>query len=130
MEVLKGFKQAEVIKYTVLCDKIGYTAGFFVAMNLKKWNSLPKDVQKVFEDVSEEWIAERGKAWDSSDEEGRQFTISRGNELIPLTEEENLRWAEAVIPVIGEYEDAATKKGLPGKTYVNSIRNLVKKLSE
>ena len=59
--------------------------------------------------------------------EEKEINASMGD---PLTEEENLRWAEAVIPVIGEYEDAATKMGLPGKTYVNSIRNLVKKLSE
>jgi len=130
MEVLKGFKQAEVIKYTILCDKIGYTAGFFVVMNLKKWNSLPKDVQKVFEEVSEEWIAKRGEAWDSSDEEGRKFTLSRGNELIPLSEEENLRWLDAVIPVIGVYENDAQKKGLPGKTYTNSIVNLIRILSK
>jgi TRAP-type C4-dicarboxylate transport system substrate-binding protein len=99
-------------------------------MNLKKWNSLPKDVQKVFEEVSEEWIAKRGEAWDSSDEEGRKFTLSRGNELIPLSEEENLRWLDAVIPVIGVYENDAQKKGLPGKTYTNSIVNLIRILSK
>jgi TRAP-type C4-dicarboxylate transport system substrate-binding protein len=96
-------------------------------MNLEKWNSLPKDVQKVLEEVSEEWIAKRGEAWDSSDEEGRKFTLSRGNELIPLSEEENLRWSEAVIPVIGAYQIKAEKLGLRRKIIVNSIRNLILK---
>jgi len=47
-------------------------------------------------------------------------------EVITLSPEESARWAEAVIPVIGDYQIEAMKKGLPGKTYVNSIRNLIK----
>jgi len=127
MEVLKGWKQAEVIKYTIECFSIGYTTGMYVIMNKKKWNSLPKDVQKVFEEVSEEWIAKHGEAWDASDEEGRKFTLSLGNKIIPLSASESARWARAVRPVIDEYVAGAEKKGLPGKEYVEAIRNLIKK---
>jgi len=52
IEVLKGWKQAEVIKSTTDCPEIGYTTAMFVVMNLKKWNALPKHIQKVFEEVS------------------------------------------------------------------------------
>jgi len=127
MEVLKGWKQAEVIKYTVECYSIGYTTGMFVVMNKRKWNSLPEDIQKVFKEVSEEWIAKHGDAWDASDAEGRKFTLSLGNKIIPLSASESARWAKAVRPVLDEYVAGVEKKGLPGKEYVEAIRNLIKK---
>ena len=73
MEVLKGWNQAEVIKYTTECSSVGYTTAMYVIMNLDKWNSLPKDVQKVFEKVSKEWISKHAEGWDTADQEGRQY---------------------------------------------------------
>jgi len=130
IEVLKGWKQAEVIKYTIECYSIGYTSGFYVLMNKKKWNSLPKDVQKVFDEVSAEWIVKHGEAWDSSDREGRKFTLSLGNKIIPLSKKESARWAKAVQPVIDGYIKKVESKGLPGKKYVKTIKKLIKKCAK
>lgn len=127
IEVLKGWKQGEVIKYMIDCYSVGYTQGFFVAMNLKKWNALPDDIKKVFEEVSTEWIQKTGEAWDSSDKEGRKFSVSLGNETIALSGEESERWAKAVQPVLEDYAKAAEKKGLPGQEYVDFIKQQVKK---
>ncbi|MBN2125101.1 MAG: TRAP transporter substrate-binding protein [Deltaproteobacteria bacterium] len=127
IEALKGWKQGEVIKYTIDSFSIAYTQGFFVAMNKKKWSSLPADVQKVIEEVSEIWIGKTGEAWDQSDKEGREFSTGLGNETISLSDEESDRWATAVQPVMDAYIEAAEKKGLPGKDYVNFIKEQVKK---
>ncbi len=129
-EVLKGWKQAEVIKYTTKCYSVGYTAGFFVVMNLDKWNALPKDVQKVIEEINKEWVAKYGEAWENSDEEGLKFSLGLGNEVIPLSKEESDRWAKAVAPVVDDYIQAATEKGLPGKEYVDFIRAKIKEYSK
>jgi len=75
IEVLKGWKQAEVVKSTTDCPEIGYTTVMFVVMNLKKWNSLPKNIQKVFEEVSSRWIDIHGKVWDDLDQEGRRYIL-------------------------------------------------------
>ncbi len=32
----------------------------FVVMNKAKWNAMPPDVQKVFEEVSKEWVVKQG----------------------------------------------------------------------
>jgi len=130
IEVLKGWKQGEVIKATTECYSVGYTSGFYVAMNIDKWNSLPKDVQKVVAEVSKEWIAKHGKAWDDSDKAGREFTLSLGNKIIPLSKEESARWAKAVVPVIEGYIKAKEAKGLPAKAYVEFIKAGVKKCSK
>ena len=85
IEVLKGWKQAEVVKSTTDCFDVGYTTVFFVVMNLKKWNALAPDVRKVLDDASREWIDVHGKAWDEADKEGRAFTKSLGNQVITLS---------------------------------------------
>jgi len=130
MEVLKGWNQAEVIKYTTDCSSVGYTTAMYVIMNLDKWNSLPKEVQKVFEKVSKEWIRKHAEGWDTADQEGRQFTLERGNQIIPLSDEENTRWVKAVRPVIDEYAQSLEDKGLPGKEYVEFIQKRISKYSK
>jgi TRAP-type C4-dicarboxylate transport system substrate-binding protein len=121
MEVLKGWKQAEVVKYTTECYSVGYTTTFFVVMNLDKWNALPDDLKKIFEAVSEKYVEVHGNVWDSTDEEGRKYTLSLGNKIIPLSDEESARWRQAVQPVIDEYI-ANTPNG---KAYVDKIKELM-----
>jgi len=122
METLKGWKQAQVIKYTTDCTNIGYTTAMFVVMNKKKWEALPKDVQKVFDDVSQEWIAVAGKAWDDADVEGYQFSAG--------LDAEEAKWEAAVKPVAENYIKNAESKGLPGKQAVAEVKALIKKHSK
>jgi TRAP-type transport system periplasmic protein len=126
MEVLKGWKQAEVIKYTTECYGVGYTTTFFIVMNLNKWNALPYDVKKVFDEVSEKYVDVHGNVWDATDVEGRKYTLSLGNEIIPLSEQENARWRKAVEPVIDNY----IKNTPNGEIYVNKIKELITKYSK
>jgi TRAP-type transport system periplasmic protein len=126
MEVLKGWKQAEVIKDTTECYSVGYTTTFFVVMNLEKWNALPSDIKKIFEDVSAKYTEIHGKVWDQTDQEGRKYTLSLGNKIIPLSDKESARWRKAVQPVIDNYI-AHTPNG---KTYVQKIRELMKQYSK
>jgi len=127
IETLKGWKQAEVVKYTTESYGIGYTTAMFVVMNLKKWNALPKDIQKIMEDISNEWIDVHGKAWDDLDKEGRNYTKSLGNQIIPLTKAEDARWKKAVKPIINNYIKTTAEKGLPGQKAVTEAENLIKK---
>jgi len=127
METLKGWKQAQVVKYTTDCTNIGYTTAMFVVMNRKKWEALPKDVQKVFDDVSQEWIAVAGKAWDDADAEGYKYSAELGNQLIKLSAAEQARWKAAVKPVAEDYIKSAESKGLPGRQAVAEVELLIKK---
>ena len=127
IEVLKGWKQAEVVKSTTDCFDVGYTTAFFVVMNLKKWNALPPDVRKVFDDVNQEWVDVHGKAWDEADKEGRAFTKSLGNQIITLPAQESARWKKAVKPTIEEYIKEAEQKGVPGRKSVKEAEALISK---
>ena len=53
IEVLKGWKQGEVVKSTTDCKSVGYTTAMFVVMNRSKWEKLPADVQKIFTELSQ-----------------------------------------------------------------------------
>jgi TRAP-type C4-dicarboxylate transport system substrate-binding protein len=125
IETLKGWRQAEVIDYTTQCTGVGYTTAMFVVMNLEKWNALPKELRKIVEEVSDEWVGVHGETWDKSDDEGRAYTLSQGNEIIVLSEEENNRWAEAVQPIIKGYMSTTEEKGLPGEKAVALVKKLI-----
>jgi len=126
IETLKGWKQAEVVKYTTECYDIGYTTAMFVVMNLDQWNSLSEADRKIMEATATEWVGVHGEAWDRADQVGREYTQSLGNELIPLSAEESARWRKAVEPVINDYI-ANTPNGAQ---YVEQIRALIAEASK
>jgi len=126
-EALQGWKWGEVVSYTVKNFGSAYTTAMFVVMNKKKWDSLPKDVQKVFEDVSAAYTQKQAKLWDDIDKEGYSFLQSKGNKIITLTPQEDARWAKAVQPLLDEYAKDAKAKGIPGDEIVKFCRDYIAK---
>ena len=92
IETLKGWKQGEVIESITDTSTIGYTTAMYVVMNKAKWDALPADIQKIFTEVSAEWVDKHGQAWDQADEEGREFVKSLNREMIDLSEEQKQLW--------------------------------------
>lgn len=115
VEVNKGWKMAEVVKYGIGNYQIAYGLGFFVVMNKAKWDSLPADIQKTITQINHEWAIKHGKAWDTSDYNGMRLALREGNAFIGIPEEEAKRWKEAVQPVYATYFQKCEEKGLPGK---------------
>ncbi|HET56829.1 MAG TPA: C4-dicarboxylate ABC transporter substrate-binding protein, partial [Deltaproteobacteria bacterium] len=127
IETLKGWKQAEVIKYTTECTSIGYTTAMFVVMNRAKWNSLPADIQNIFNAVSAEWIDRHGAVWDKEDNAGREYTLELGNEIITLSPEESERWVAAVKPILEDYAISSKERGVPGRKALETLQALIEK---
>jgi TRAP-type C4-dicarboxylate transport system substrate-binding protein len=122
IETLKGWKQGETIGFVTDSSVVGYTTTMFVVMNLAKWNSLPADLQEIFTDVSREWVARHGAAWDQADEEGRAFVEQLKREMISLTPEQQAAWKARVQPILDEYVSAASAKSLPGAEFLKDIQ--------
>lgn len=114
-EALQGWKWGEVVKYTIENFGSSYSTGFFVVMNKQKWNALSPDVQQIIERVNEEFAEKQGKLWDEIDKAGRDFTLSRGNKIISLSQDEDWRWQKAVKPILDDYVKSMKEKGLPGE---------------
>ena len=84
----------------------------------------PENIEKI----NEEWIEKQGKAWDEIDKEGRDYTLKLGNKIIPLSKEENERWAKAVRPLLDDYLKDMKTKGLPGDEALKFCVDTLKKL--
>lgn len=122
LEVLKGWKQAEVVKYVTNCYAVGNTTDMFVVINKAKWDSMPANIQKIFTEVSEEWIDKHAKAWTYADKSGTDFFLTfEGRELIQLSSDEMAKWVETASPLIEQYITDKTGKGLPAADYEEYI---------
>ena len=125
IEVLKGWRQAEVVKYTTDCNTVGYTTAMFVVMNKSKWNSLDPEIQSVFEATSRKWIDVHGQRWDQGDQEGLSYATSLGNQIIKLDSDEALHWKAKVRPIINDYISGAAAKQLDGNGYVDTLTRAI-----
>jgi TRAP-type transport system periplasmic protein len=127
VETLKGWKQGEAIDYVVDSSVIGYTTAMFVVMNKEKWAQLPADIQKEFNDVSQEWIAKHGEAWDKADQAGREFVTQLKRQFIELPEAEQQQWKAKVKPILDHFVTACKEKNLPGEAFLADIQAEVAK---
>ena len=127
IETLKGWKQGEVIDFVIDTSAIGYTTSMFVVMNNDKWNSLPADIQKIFDEVCAEWIIKHGKAWDQADAQGREFVKELKRETITLPAEEQAKLKTAVEPILVEYVKNTTDKKLPGDQFLKDLQAILAK---
>lgn len=114
VEAMQGWKWGEVVRYTIQNFGSAYTTSMFVVMNKAKWNALPPDIQKIFEQVSAEFAVKQGKVWDEIDKEGYAFAQKRGVKVISLSKQEDARWAAKVRPLLDEYVANMKAKNLPG----------------
>ncbi|MEW6264239.1 MAG: TRAP transporter substrate-binding protein [Thermodesulfobacteriota bacterium] len=126
VEVLKGWKFAEVVKNTTLNFGSSYSLSFFVVMNKKKWESLSKEAQATIEQINKEWIEKTGKSWDEFDKVGTEFAKGQGVVFANLTKDEDAKWAEKVKPVMDEYVKAMKEKNLPGEEALKFCREWLK----
>jgi TRAP-type C4-dicarboxylate transport system substrate-binding protein len=123
---LKDFRWGEVVGYSILNYGSSYSTGFFIAMNKSKWNSLPPDIQKIFEQVNEEYIEKTAALWDSTDKDGIKFITDRGVKMITLSKEEDARWAAAVKPLLNAYVEEMKAKNLPGEEALKFCQDYIK----
>jgi TRAP-type transport system periplasmic protein len=119
METFKGFKTGELFKYNTESWKVGSVYTFFIVMNKQKWNSLPPDVKKIFDDVALDFIERFAVGFNKIDIEGMDFFLKEGGQMIPLSDAESARWVKAVQPVIADYKKDMVSKGFKAEEVDN-----------
>lgn len=130
MEALQGWKLGEVVKYTTQNYGSAYNMVFFVVMNKNKWNSFTPDIQKTIEQINAEWIVKQGQTWDEIDKAGIDFAVKQGDTIIPLSKEEDAKWAKAVAPMFEEYVKEKSAKGLPAAEALKFCQDRIKQLQQ
>jgi len=115
MEQLKGFKIGEIIKYATASWKIGTSYTFYIVMNRSKWDPLPADIKKIFQETANEFKEKWAVQWNEIEIEGVQFLKSQGGQIIQISDAEAARWVQASQPVIAEFRKDLIGKGFPEK---------------
>jgi TRAP-type C4-dicarboxylate transport system substrate-binding protein len=125
-EVLRDFRLAENLKYVTEYPMVVST--FAAVMDKKKWDALPDDVKKVFNELGEEMHAWTGRYHDEENVNGALEWAQKeqGLTILTLSEEETARWDAKMEPIIDEWIVATEAKGLPGKQYIERIKELQK----
>jgi TRAP-type C4-dicarboxylate transport system substrate-binding protein len=132
-EVVPSIKVQELARYHSEFDPaVGalYTATFILAMNRKRYESLPPDLRQVIDNNSglgvSGWL---GKTQQSNDPAGRKTATDRNNSvyLIPATDAQEFKRKAALVEV--EWMSDMDKRGFDGKLLRNTARNLIDKYS-
>jgi TRAP-type C4-dicarboxylate transport system substrate-binding protein len=129
VDLLQDFNFAEMLPYVTLVKEISWP--FAVFMNIDTWNSLPKDVQKVLDDLSREHAEWTGTYHDGRVQEATEWAKKTYNvKVFELSKQERARWIEMLNPLIVKWIKESEAKGLPAKKIVEDLRSYVKKYTE
>jgi len=127
VEVLQGWKQAEVTRYITITPFL-YNTLFFVTMNKEVWDSLKPEDQAAIEEVNKEYFDIASGLWDQQNEAALKYAVEEeGMQVINLSDEEIRQWIKLVTPVQQEYIEAMEKLGLNGKEILDTVKALADK---
>jgi len=113
MEILQDFNFAAYTPYATETNLFVVT--FAVVMNKEKWNSLPADVKKIFDDLRREQADWTGKYVDDHVAEAVKWSKEKYKlQLINLPASEKAEIPKLTKPMIDDYVKRITAKGLPG----------------
>jgi TRAP-type C4-dicarboxylate transport system substrate-binding protein len=128
-EAIRTYKLYEATKYINMSNIA--VQWFWAVMNKEKYNSLPKDLQKVIDECSGTVGADIvGKAWNDADKAGFELAKQKGMELIYLTPDEEKRWEKQVAPVTDKWIKEMEAKGYPAKKFVDAAKKAIAKYNK
>jgi len=129
VETLESLKFADVAKYVVMINFYRTHAGMRM-MNLKKWNSLPPDIKKVFENnidfYGRETEAEFNRTCDHAMEVGKKLGI----EFIPMPKSEMVKFYAPIKAMAEKQAKDLDNMGLPGTKILAEAQRLVQQYSK
>ncbi len=129
IESLETLKFAEVAKYATMINFYRTPTGLRM-MNLDKWNSLPSDIKKVFENNIEYY----GQETEAEINKANQHAMDTGNKLgvefIPISKEEMAKFYAPIKATAQKEAQGLDAKGLPGTKILNEAQRLIQLYSK
>ena len=125
MEVLKDFNYAAYTPYVTLVNL--QVVSFAVVMNKDKWNALPADVKKIFDDMRREQAEWTGTYVDNHVKEALAWSKEKYKDfqVFELPKSDSAEIPKLMQPIIDGYIKKTNALGLPGDQIVKDI-NLLK----
>jgi TRAP-type transport system periplasmic protein len=120
MEVLQDLNFAAYCPYATNLNL--FTVGFVVVMNQKKWDGLPADVKKVFEDLGREHALWTGTYADDHVKEALEWSKQKyKHQLFELPASDRSEIPKLMKPIVDDYIRKMNAKGLPGDQIVKDV---------
>jgi TRAP-type C4-dicarboxylate transport system substrate-binding protein len=123
MEVLKDFNYAAYTPNVTIANL--WVVTFAVVMNKDKWNSLPADVKKLFNDMKREQAEWTGKYVDDHVQESLAWSKEKYNlQIYELSASEKAEIPKLLNPIISAYVKKVNALGLPGDQILKDVYSL------
>ena len=123
MEILKDFNFAAYCPYAT--DTNLFVVSFAVVMNKDKWNALPANVKKVFDDLRVEQAQWTGAYVDNHVQEALTWSKEKYNhQVINLSSADKAEILKLLNPMLQEYVKRVTAQGLPGDKIIKDVTAL------
>jgi len=131
LEVLKDFKYAEHCRHVTGNVNL-FVVSFAVVMNQAKWNSLPDDVKKVFDDMRKEQAIWTGQYVDNHVKEALKWSKEtfKDFQIYNLSKDELSKWYALLNPMADKYLKDYEAKGIPTKAILDDVTKLKEKYSK
>jgi TRAP-type C4-dicarboxylate transport system substrate-binding protein len=120
-------KLHELTKTAVLDPGTSCSNTYYVFMNKKKWESLPKDVRDIIDGVNEEWATKV-----SVERHNQEFKVSyeayakAGVTIVKASEADAAKTISTMKPLFDNYIKKVTAQGLPGVEIVKFCQDYIK----
>ncbi len=131
LEVLQDFKYAEHCRHVTGNVNL-FVVSFAVVMNQAKWNSLPDDVKKVFDDLRKEQAIWTGQYVDNHVKEALKWSKEtfKDFQMYNLSKDELSKWYALLNPMADKYLKDYEAKGIPTKAILDDVTKLKEKYSK
>jgi len=121
-----GVKLYEVAPYITKVN-FGSQFGGGIAMNKRRFDTLPKDVKRIFLEVGNEYSARFARAQAELATQQLTRMAQAGAKVAELPESERQRWARALPPVAKIWGAEMQAKGLPANEVLEAYMAALKK---
>ncbi|MEW6667181.1 MAG: TRAP transporter substrate-binding protein [Thermodesulfobacteriota bacterium] len=108
---IRSLKISDAAKYTTVIDMM--VGPFWGAMNIKLWNSLPKDIQNVFlETTGEKMVRITGQTLDQgAAQDAKWLKDTKGHKFYVVPDQEKKRWLQVISPMHEAWVNKMDKQG-------------------
>lgn len=127
LDVMKDYNFAESCRHGLIVNSSLYP--FMVFMNMKKWNSLPKDVQDAIVELAREHSIWTGKYVDNHGREAREWSKQTYGAVLNELGKAELEELQAMTaPVLEAWKAKVQAKGIDAEKILNEIMENRKQL--
>lgn len=121
-----GAKVHEVAPYI---NKLNFGAMFAggIAINKKRFDRFPPEVQKAIREAGDIWTAEYAKQQAALVDTRIKEMVAAGAKVVEISDAERKRWADALSPVAKTWAADAQSKGLPADVVLNTYMQALNK---